>query len=404
MPVSGIDWTKATEVKVDSKDILLRKLNNGDDLFSSDTDISQVNGGFLSSRNYPLHDGKFKKTIATAFHIPKHDTGEVHHYIIDIYRFRRAKTTEQWGLEPVERLDQKEIEKLKEFFGEQDAFIGKTPTKRFHRIIASDSVEALSDLDRGLNFILSPENSFDITQMEQEQFEKILNLITKVVEGKNLILEKELYDQLRQSRTSGKKVEEYKNDLIEFKSLIESSETTETDIQNFLENRVWFFGLNYVQSKRNSKPKFGSGLGSQYDFLLEGFNQVYDIVELKGPNDELFELDSSGERTRSFDDRTDYRFSQKFSRALHQVMLYMQEFEESFGHIKEQQPSIQNFMYPKGTIVLSKRSLFPKTGRNSQKYLHLANRQFANVDILTYDDLADRAQIIINFIEGDDNT
>ena len=77
----------------------------------------------------------------------------------------------------------------------------------------------------------------------------------------------------------------------------------------------------------------------------------------------------------------------------------MDEFEEHFGLIKEHQPSIQEFLYPKGVIVISKRDLFPKDGKDSQKYLHLTNRQFANIDILTYDDLADRAEIIINFMK-----
>jgi len=48
---------------------------------------------------------------------------------------------------------------------------------------------------------------------------------------------------------------------------------------------------------------------------------------------------------------------------------------------------------------VSKRSLFPNTGKDSNKYLHLLNRQFANVEVLTYDDLADRAQIIIDFMK-----
>lgn len=53
-------------------------------------------------------------------------------------------------------------------------------------------------------------------------------------------------------------------------------------------------------------------------------------------------------------------------------------------------------------MVLSKRALFPNIGKNSKKYLHLLNRQFANIDILTYDDLADRAENIINFMREDE--
>ena len=170
-------------------------------------------------------------------------------------------------------------------------------------------------------------------------------------------------------------------------------------MQNFLSSRVWFFGLDYIQSHLRSKPKFSSGLGSEYDFLLEGFNQVYDIAELKGPNAKLIDEAKSSERKGAFDPRIDYKYSHDFGRALHQAISYMHEFEENFGKIEENQPSIKHFNYPSAIIVLSKRSLFPELGKDSRKYLHLLNRQFANIDILTYDDLADRAENIINFMK-----
>ncbi len=170
-------------------------------------------------------------------------------------------------------------------------------------------------------------------------------------------------------------------------------------MQKFLSDRVWFFGLCYQQSHLKSKPKFNSTLGTEYDFLLEGFNEVYDIAELKGPNDFLIEEHSEGERKNSFDKRIDYRYSVKFSRALHQVLDYINEFENFFERIKANQPSISNFLYPKGIIVISKRALFPEDGKNSKQYLHLLNRQFSNIEILTYDDLATRGRIIVDFIK-----
>ena len=77
----------------------------------------------------------------------------------------------------------------------------------------------------------------------------------------------------------------------------------------------------------------------------------------------------------------------------------MDEFEDNFGKIEESQPSIKRFNYPTALIVISKRALFPDIGKDSKKYLHLLNRQFANIDILTYDDLADRAENIVKFMK-----
>lgn len=204
---------------------------------------------------------------------------------------------------------------------------------------------------------------------------------------------------LKDKRSSEDQIAQYESDLTEFKRLIGESTTTETDMQNFLKDKLWFFGLGYIQSHQKSKPKFTTGLGTEYDFLLEGFNQVYDIAELKGPNDPLLEIRSTTPRSGTFDPRIDYRYSQSFSRALHQVIAYMDEFENYFERIREGQPSIKNFMYPKAIIITSKRSLFPEYGRGAEKYLHLLNRQFANIEVLTYDDLASRAQNIIDFIK-----
>lgn len=386
-----------TEVKFDYKNHLLSKLNRSEDITHADIDLTKVKGGFLSSRLYFLHDGPRKKTLSTALHIPNRSTGEIHHYVVDFFCFKRKKNTSPWTLEPVDRLDESELEKLKEFFNEQDELVGKTPKKTHYKIFTSDSSDALINLDLALNFI-SEKRGFDFSQIDQTSFDKILNLVKNILQGASVILPTDIYAHLSASRTNSQSIYIYRKNLATFKQMVDDPSTTETMMQNFLTDKVWFFGLNYVQSHRNSKPKFNASLGSEYDFLLEGFNQVYDVVELKGPNEGMFEIESSAERKASLDSRVDYKFSGKFSRALHQVMSYMDEFETSFDHIQQGQPSIKNFMYPKGTIVISKRVLFPEKGKNSSKYLHLINRQFANIDILTYDDLADRAQIIIDFV------
>ena len=382
---------------------ILRQLNSGDELPAELFDAKQVTGGFVRSKVEFLHDGQRKKTIVQAFHIPDQE-GKLHHYDLQLWRFKRQDKATPWEQVSLDRLDSSEIDKLCRFAEQQDEMIGKKANARYFKILASDSAITLSDLDLLIQQFLS-NTDVDFSSLNEEEFTKIRSLIQKIVQGNNVLIDKEIYEQLIDKKTNQQSLESYREDLLRFRELIDGHNTTETDMQNFLEDKVWFFGLNYIQSHRNSKPKFSSGLGSQYDFLLEGFNQVYDIVELKGPNTALFEVDNTGNRERAFDNRVDYKFSSDFSRALHQVTTYIDEFEENFALIQENQPSIKNFMYPKGTIVLSKCSLFPELGRNSVKFLHLINRQFSNIEILTYDDLAVRADVIINFIEaiGDQN-
>jgi len=377
---------------------LLSCLNEGRDISDdSGFDAKKVGSNFLSSKLCFLHNTNFKKTIVKAFHIGD-SKGKIHHYDIHFVRFQRNKVSEAWQRVEIKDLKDKEVENLNSFLAEQNKLVGKDNSHKYWRLIGSDEPISIGDLSTAINLALKNKD-VDFSKLTEGEITNISDLVGKIIDGGNVLVENKLYQNLISSRTSPKSITVYEKDLMDFKKLIADKKTLETDMQDFLKTRVWFFGLNYYQTHQKSKPKFSTTLGSEYDFLLEGFNQVYDIAELKGPNDLMFDEYSSGERKNAFDKRVDYKFSDKFSRALHQVISYMDEFEEHFGLIKEHQPSIQEFLYPKGVIVISKRDLFPKDGKDSQKYLHLTNRQFANIDILTYDDLADRAEIIINFMK-----
>jgi hypothetical protein len=376
---------------------LLQCLNTNSDISSSDFDVKKVSGGFASSSLFFLRDTWQTKFIVTAFHIPD-KSGAIHHYDLHLVKFVRKRKSDLWIKNEVCDIREEEVGKLLTFINQQNKLIGKKLDNAYYRIFSADSPTTLKDLDIAIDLILK-NKEIDFKQLDQEGSERVLQLVKKILEGENVLLEKGLYQQLITSRSDQKTINSYRQDLADFNELLKSDSTSETDMQNFLENRLWFFGLNYIQSHRNSKSKFQSSLGTEYDFLLEGFNQVYDIAELKSPNNLLFDVERTSERERALNNRVDYKFSSKFSRALHQVMSYMDEFEENFGHIKTNQPDLKNFMYPKGTIIISKRSLFPDSGKNSIKYLHLINRQFSNIDVLTYDDLADRGQIAIDFLE-----
>ncbi len=376
---------------------LLQWLNTNSDIQISNFDVKKVSGGFASSNLFFLRDTWQTKFIVTAFHIPGKN-GIIHHFDLHLVKFGKKRKHESWIKNEICDIREEEVEKLYTFINQQSKLIGKKLNNAYYRIFSADSPTTLKDLDIAIDLILR-NKEIDFKQLDQEGSKKVLQLVKNILEGKNILLEKGLYQELISSRSDKKTIDSYKQDLTDFNKLLGSVSTSETDMQNFLENRLWFFGLNYIQSHRNSKSRFQSSLGTEYDFLLEGFNQVYDIAELKCPNDPLFEVEKIGERGRALSNRIDYKFSSKFSRALHQVLSYMDEFEENFNHIKTDQPDLKNFMYPKGTIIISKRSLFPKSGKNSIKYLHLINRQFSNIDILTYDDLADRGKIVIDFLE-----
>lgn len=342
----------------------------------SDFTARAVSNGFATSGIKPIHDGPRLKIFVSALHIPNKETGLSHHFKLEFAKFKRNDKNSPWEKVGLQTIDNKEtIDNLFDFIKQQSALIGV-------KIEDGKQYQAIT-----------VNNKLGIT------IEQVQEFVADALSGEKAVIEKEILKTLKQQRKSEEQIKQYEKDLAEFRKLVADPVSTETDMQNFLSTRVWFFGLDYIQSHLRSKPKFSSGLGSEYDFLLEGFNQVYDIAELKGPNAKLIDEANSADRKGAFDPRIDYRYSGDFGRALHQVISYMEEFEENFGKIEENQPSIKRFNYPSAVIVLSKRDLFPEIGKNSDKYLHLLNRQFANIDILTYDDLADRAENIIKFMK-----
>lgn len=379
-------------------DYLLNLLNSSGKLHQSDFDVKKVSGGFVNSQIFLLHDGLFKKTIATAFHIPDKE-GIIHHFDIHLIRFTRKDSKSVWVNEPVKDLRNTEVDKLKEFISQQDKIAGIRLEKRYAKIVTADSPNALEDVQEILNKILKIDKE-SLGKLTDDGQAKLSEVLSKLLTSENILVDKKLYTQLREAKINPASIKKYEKDLEDFQILIDKASTSETDMQNFLSDRVWFFGLSYQQSHRKSKSKFNSTLGTEYDFLLEGFNEVYDIAELKSPNALLIERHSEGTRENALNNRIDYRYSTKFSRALHQVLDYTHEFETFFERIKENQPSVKDFLYPKGIIVISKKALFPDDGKNSDKYLHLLNRQFNNIEILTYDDLATRGKIIVDFIKA----
>ena len=365
-------------VRYDPMDQIASMLNAGlesVDICSSFT-ARAVSDGFASSGLKAIQDGPRAKIFVSALHIPDQHTSASHHFKLDIAKYTRKNKDTPWQRISFQTIDKKEsVEELIQFLREQSSLIGiKIEDNKHYQAIA-----------------LSGGHGVTIEQVQA--------FVADALSGDKAVVEKEILKTLKQQRKSSEQIKQYNDDLMEFRNLIDDTETTETVMQNFLSTRVWFFGLDYIQSHLRSKPKFSSGLGSEYDFLLEGFNQVYDIAELKGPNSKLIEEAKKSERLGAFDPRVDYRYSHDFGRALHQVISYMDEFEANFGKIEESQPAIKQFNYPSAVIVLSKRNLFPNIGKDSKKYLHLLNRQFANIEILTYDDLADRAENIINFMK-----
>lgn len=88
----------------------------------------------------------------------------------------------------------------------------------------------------------------------------------------------------------------------------------EKAIQHFLEAHPWLLGLDYARVRPRQPVVRGA-----VDFLLERFDGFHDLLELKSPNDPLFEVIGPKADIRS---ASTFRLSKPLSLALAQVHAY----------------------------------------------------------------------------------
>jgi hypothetical protein len=168
----------------------------------------------------------------------------------------------------------------------------------------------------------------------------------------------------------------YERALSEFRRLVDDMTTTETQVHAFIEENkpFWLFGLEYLDFESKlafppSKPRF------IFDLMLHRLDGFYDLVELKGPNENLF------------DRRTPHRskLNVKLSEAVGQVISYLSACEH---HRRK------GLFKPKAVIVIGKK----KT--DDPQMRRLLESHLARVEVLTYTDLVRRGTQLLKHLQG----
>ena len=166
----------------------------------------------------------------------------------------------------------------------------------------------------------------------------------------------------------------YKKSLKDFNEKIKTSKKEE-ELQKFLEKNTWILGFEYD----SSKPQKIVG-GSRYDFYVERYDGYADIIEIKKPNDQIF--DSKGRLTRVF------------GKALQQLIEYIDQ-ATYLGNIKSLSKEYSlNFLKPKGILIIGR----TPNSNDKEKLENICN-YFHNIEVLTYDDLYQKAKTVVTNLE-----
>lgn len=211
----------------------------------------------------------------------------------------------------------------------------------------------------------------------------VLQKLTRQVKNKSVELEekKKVISELM-TNISIYRDQHLKNRVPEFKKTLENfiklvnDKKTEPYYQKFLKDNFWMFGLEYVSVKSQKV----AGANNRPDFSLERYDTFRDIVEIKRPQDGVFVKVRKN------------RFSQapKLKEALAEVMDYVDYF---LVHANDEAVEYNETYYkPKAIIVIGRTGDYKDKVRQLNSFLH-------RIEIITYDDLIQRAKKIIEFYQ-----
>lgn len=183
-----------------------------------------------------------------------------------------------------------------------------------------------------------------------------------------------------------------------YDAMVRHPDTTETELQQFIEENPWLIGIEYTRVRARCPAPQGA-----MDFLLERYDGFHDLLELKSPKDQIIEI-----TTDTADDGNGapppnaHRLSAGAAQALAQAHVYRRRLNHGSGVMKEVH-RIENTWEPRLLIVLG---CWERMSVDQRHILHELNRSFHRVEIVPYDRLADRARQILrnldSYFQGED--
>jgi tetratricopeptide (TPR) repeat protein len=250
---------------------------------------------------------------------------------------------------------------------------------------ASDT-ETATDVERAVKALevlraLDPEvaqavGELATTEADPEARLELLRALTHDIDGRYAtaeVLGERAYDRLGDARGAAE----------EFEELLATA--GETEIQAFLEIQPWLLGLDYVQVRARQPIPRGA-----VDFLLERFDGFHDLLELKSPNDSVFEVQSR----QAIPSPSAYRLSRQLALALAQVHAYKDALR--FEDAVEKLYGLPHTREPHSIILIGRAS---ELTDGEERLLRELNRSLHRVEVVPFDVLARRATVVLDNVE-----
>lgn len=359
---------------------ILGKLHRNESIDIDDCSATLRTGGFANGMRW-VKNTRQTKLLAVTFHIPNKQTGAIHHYDINIYRFSRTKwgDPKDWKLTETCSLREDEVTGLSTFLNEQNELVGHKMTDQHATVVYTDQ------------------------PTHQKLLQNVASMLDDDADGERA---NELIDTIIGAHKDGSlltigftpsQIQARRDELDELEKIINDPGAKEvTDIQAKLKTMPWVFGPEYISY---DYKKAGEEIP---DGRLKRVDRLSDVLEVKLPSEEVLRADEKGRRY----------ISPKCAESLGQLVSYLEYYQSQYEikYDDDTEEEIledmhQAYYKPRGILLIGRRdkakvaSVTKRTSDAQPKYMRRQLSYYHGIEILTYDDLLERARNALAAIE-----
>jgi hypothetical protein len=247
------------------------------------------------------------------------------------------------------------------------------------------------DIPEGSLSLVSQDEAEIVSALRGRDSESIVSIIKGLSVSQGISLSQSDINQLLQRRER----------LTEFEIALPNHSTNEEWWQNFFEQNKWIFGygLNYqILRQEQAQPHYGGtrveGTGGQRGDMLaatDGDASFTVLVEIKTPATQLLQGTSEVRNGA-------WSLSKNLTDAVSQISANIETWQSRGATTPENRDRLENngifTVQPKGIIVIGRLNEI-STERNKRESFQRFRKLVHGIDILTFDELFERAKYIV---------
>jgi hypothetical protein len=226
------------------------------------------------------------------------------------------------------------------------------------------------------------ETRYRLTKLEGvdiEDFQSVVKIKPSQVllPAEFLVIKETLLKELEMRKEAGLILSSLRSAITELSSLLNATKRNENALQRCLTNNPILFGTEY----RQVIPKHRLGSEYEMDYALERVSGLVDLVEIEASTHILFTKDGNP--------------SKDLVHAEQQILDWLYWVERNSPYARDKLPGLQR---PIGYVIIGRTSSLSQEDQNKLNRRNVAFQ--GTLQILTYDDLLQRAMNLLALLEG----